>query len=103
MASKAKESMEKESGCRIAEILQYTCVVKKSRVINMPPRTVCYPIPRILKLCPGRPAVEITKFVELDAKTGEVEIPAGFSADSVKGRPWREVIRYEEEADNNTQ
>ena len=28
--------------------------------------------------CPGRPAVEITKFVELDAKTGEVGIPADF-------------------------
>lgn len=49
MASEAKESTKKQPGCRIAEVLQYTCLVKQSR-ITMPPRTICYPIPRILKL-----------------------------------------------------
>jgi len=49
MSTKEEESTEKKGGCRIAEILQYTCLVKTSRT-NMPPRTVCYPIPRILKL-----------------------------------------------------
>jgi hypothetical protein len=67
-----------------------------------------------LNRCPGRPAVEITKLVNIDEKTGEIEIPAAAryaisfrvhpfsdvhpfpygSENLPKAKPWRDVTRY---------
>ncbi|KIL62247.1 hypothetical protein M378DRAFT_59017, partial [Amanita muscaria Koide BX008] len=58
--------------CRVAEIVQYICDVKST---SSAPDIVCYPVPRLFQLCPGKPALEITKFVKIDARTGEVELP----------------------------
>lgn len=114
--------------CRIAEILQYSCDwSKEDNRIN------CLPFPRIFRMsvqfylmmptyrhshwrhsCPGRPAVEITRQVNVDIKTGEVEIPpevqyafsllvkhklilfcyGSHSQFLPKGKPWRDVVRY---------
>ncbi|KAF8952964.1 hypothetical protein BDZ97DRAFT_1680388 [Flammula alnicola] len=79
--------------CRIAEILQYTCELTTSR--KGAPTFQCFPILRILKICTGQPAVEITKFVNVNVTNGQIEIPPGFKSDSIKGRPWREVVRYD--------
>ncbi|KAF8882165.1 hypothetical protein CPB84DRAFT_1791089 [Gymnopilus junonius] len=79
--------------CAIAEILQHTCQLKTTHDGN--PLIQCFPIPRILRICPGQPAVEITKLVNIDMKNGEIEMPQVSSLDLVKGRPWREIVRYE--------
>lgn len=77
------------SKCRIAEILQYSCDWSKEdnrinclpfpRIFRMSVQTFCFKefVPLILGIpsCPGRPAVEITRQVKVDIKTGEVEIP----------------------------
>ncbi|EIM82081.1 uncharacterized protein STEHIDRAFT_124892 [Stereum hirsutum FP-91666 SS1] len=78
--------------CRIAEILQYSCDwSKKDNRIN------CLPFPRLFRICPGRPAVEITRQVRVDIKTGEVEIPPEVHQFLPKGKPWRDVVRYSQD------
>ncbi|KAF9493746.1 hypothetical protein BDN71DRAFT_1449790 [Pleurotus eryngii] len=78
--------------CRIAELLQYTCdhTVSEGR-----PLVHCFPIPRMFRLCQGKPAVEITRFVQVDLNTGEVELPPKPGKVIPEGRPWREIRRYE--------
>ena len=69
---------------------------------------------RELKLdarCPRRPAVEITRYVTIDGKTGEIEIPEGprfvrpfpndwsqgyypWNSSHPRGKPWRDVDLY---------
>ncbi|KXN84117.1 hypothetical protein AN958_00442 [Leucoagaricus sp. SymC.cos] len=66
-------TLGQDTPCRIAEIVQYSCNVERDA--NGNPQTHCFPIPRIFKLCRGRPAVEITKLVDIDLATGEVIIP----------------------------
>ncbi|KJA21556.1 hypothetical protein HYPSUDRAFT_124972, partial [Hypholoma sublateritium FD-334 SS-4] len=78
--------------CRIAEIVQHSCeVVQDSTGTNI---VECFPVLRFFQLCKGHPAVEITKFIEIDANDGGIEIPHGFRSDSIQGRPWRDVVRY---------
>ncbi|KAH9477875.1 hypothetical protein JR316_0010107 [Psilocybe cubensis] len=94
--------------CVIAEIVQHTCSLKNER--NGTPTFHCFPLPRILKLyelhhllafrssqflssCPGQPAVELTKFINIDMKSGEIDIPPNLSASSAKARAWKDVIR----------
>ncbi|KAH6909511.1 hypothetical protein BKA70DRAFT_1102380 [Coprinopsis sp. MPI-PUGE-AT-0042] len=76
--------------CRLAEVLQYMCDLEQSS--SGQPRVVCSPIPRIFKLCPNQPAVEVTRVVHVDPKSGEVDFqePAG----SIRGKPWEEIVRY---------
>jgi len=78
--------------CRIAELVQYTCELEKLE--NGRSQVHCFPIPRIFRICSGRPAVEITKLVSIDEKTGEIEIPATASETLPKAKPWRDVTRY---------
>ncbi|KAF9456870.1 hypothetical protein BDZ94DRAFT_1176770 [Collybia nuda] len=79
--------------CQIAEIVQYTCEIESNGGMN------CFPIPRIFRLCSGRPAVEITRLVNIDMETGEVEVPADPSKIIVKGKAWRDVTRYDTKSD----
>ncbi|KAJ8590382.1 hypothetical protein M405DRAFT_736951 [Rhizopogon salebrosus TDB-379] len=53
--------------------VQYTCEPEELPSGEVRPR--CFPLPRIFRICPDRPAVEITKFLKIDLKTGEIEIP----------------------------
>ncbi|KIM85816.1 hypothetical protein PILCRDRAFT_5449 [Piloderma croceum F 1598] len=80
-----------EKKCRIAEIVQYTCDSEKLSNGQIH----CFPIPRIFRICPGRPAVEITKLVNIDEKTGEIKIPVIANETLPKAKPWRDVIRYD--------
>ncbi|KAI0321413.1 hypothetical protein OF83DRAFT_311448 [Amylostereum chailletii] len=59
--------------CRIAEIVQYSCEAQMDAYGR--PQLNCFPFPRILRICEGRPAVEITRQVDIDVATGEVHIP----------------------------
>ncbi|KAF8156712.1 hypothetical protein B0H34DRAFT_750515 [Crassisporium funariophilum] len=90
-----------DSKCRIAEILQYSCELKteshSGRQISQ-----CFPITRLFKMCPGLSAVEITKLVNIDMATGEVEIPANISQNSIRARPWKEIVRYEQNDDRSS-
>jgi hypothetical protein len=72
--------------CRLTEIVQYECEFSSKQLH-------CYPIPRIFRMlhesafysvkyltetlpsCRNRPAVEITRSVNIDMNTGAVEIP----------------------------
>ncbi|OBZ78297.1 hypothetical protein A0H81_02441 [Grifola frondosa] len=55
--------------CRLAEIVQYSCDAEVTS--EGQPQLRCWPIPRIFRICPGRPAVELTRFVDVDAQTGK--------------------------------
>ncbi|KAF8526548.1 hypothetical protein BU17DRAFT_40413 [Hysterangium stoloniferum] len=85
--------MDPKSGegqeCRLYELEQFICDYDET--LNEG-RVKCYPIPRIFRLCPGRPAVEITALVEIDAKTGELTVPERLSEKLPRGKPWREII-----------
>ncbi|KNZ76937.1 hypothetical protein J132_10884 [Termitomyces sp. J132] len=91
------------SPCRIAEIVQFSC--RQHHKGND-----CYPIPRFFRICPGRPAVEITKFVDFNEATGLVQVPTSsrylifacvlnsthlLSRNiPVHAKPWRDIIRH---------
>jgi len=74
-ASAQTSGEQNDKKCQIAEILQYACEIENASG-GSPPEIHCYPIPRIFRLCPGRPAIEITRYVDTDPKTGELEISA---------------------------
>ncbi|KAL4247476.1 hypothetical protein ABKN59_007945 [Abortiporus biennis] len=75
--------------CRLAEILQYSCDVEIS---GTGPQYHCWPIPRIFRICPGRPAVEVTRYVHVNGDTGEVIVPATLNQQLPKAKQWRDVI-----------
>ncbi|KAG8781479.1 hypothetical protein FRC12_021857, partial [Ceratobasidium sp. 428] len=76
MAATEETSQDRSSlappKCRIAELEQFKC----SPVVNIDGQTRmhCMPVLRIFRICPNRPAVEITTLVNLDLSTGELEI-----------------------------
>ncbi|EPS97974.1 hypothetical protein FOMPIDRAFT_1127382 [Fomitopsis schrenkii] len=82
------------SKCRLAEIVQYKCDLDVGE--QGEPQVHCWPVPRIFRICAGRPAVELTRFVHMDLNTGEVTLPPETSQQLPKGKPWRDVIRYRE-------
>jgi len=71
--------------CRIAEVLQYDCTVKEGEK-----GPTCFPFPRVFRLCPGKPVVEITAFVDVDMNTGEVTVPDNVGDIWPKTRPFRD-------------
>ncbi|KAJ3503441.1 hypothetical protein NMY22_g18250 [Coprinellus aureogranulatus] len=78
--------------CRLAEILQYMCNLefdKKSRKQQL----VCTQVPRIFRLCPGRPAVEVTRVADINMATGEVTVSEANLA-QIKAKDWINVERY---------
>ncbi|KAG1839741.1 hypothetical protein DFJ58DRAFT_811595 [Suillus subalutaceus] len=70
-SDKVTETQRKK--CRLMEIVQYTCEPEELPSGEVRPR--CFPIPRIFRICPDRPAVELTKLIKIDLKTGEIEMP----------------------------
>ncbi|KAI0732614.1 hypothetical protein C8Q72DRAFT_773958 [Fomitopsis betulina] len=82
------------SKCRLAEIVQYKCDCDIGE--QGEPQLHCWPIPRIFRICAGRSAVELTRIVQVDMNTGEVSLPREASQQLPKGKPWRDVIRYED-------
>ncbi|KAF9812425.1 hypothetical protein IEO21_06228 [Rhodonia placenta] len=91
--SQDKASSE-QTKCRLAEIVQYKCDVEQNN--QGQPQLHCWPVPRIFRICPGRPAVEMTRYVDVDTQSGEISIPAEASQTLPKGKPWRDVRCYEE-------
>ena len=49
-----------ERACPLAELVQYHCQLQTRKV-------VCLPVERVFRMCPRRPAVEVTHLVEYDA------------------------------------
>ncbi|KAL4071265.1 hypothetical protein V8B97DRAFT_1962188 [Scleroderma yunnanense] len=87
----ASES-DKPKKCHILEIVQYSCETEENQRGQVVPH--CFPIPRLFKLCPGRPAVEITTMSKI-SETGEIEIPSD-NTELPRGKPWHEVHVYPE-------
>lgn len=95
MSARNPSDEDRDTGvkpCQIAEIVQYMCDLENLE--NGRSQVHCFPIPRIFRMsvlnshtqtllliwmnvpsCSGRPAVEITKFVNINEITGEVEVP----------------------------
>ncbi|KAK7018972.1 hypothetical protein R3P38DRAFT_2979822 [Favolaschia claudopus] len=74
MATKPNdEAAVVDAGCKIAEIMQYSCVPKRGT--DGRPTIHCVPIPRLFRICPDRPAVEVTRVLNIDDTTGYVEMP----------------------------
>ncbi|EKM75802.1 hypothetical protein AGABI1DRAFT_116134 [Agaricus bisporus var. burnettii JB137-S8] len=83
-----------EPGCRLGEIVQFVCNLEQDA--GGQPQIHCFPLPRIFKLCPGSPAVEITKLVDIDLATGEVVVPPDASSQKlVVKATWKDVHRHE--------
>ncbi|KAI0032595.1 hypothetical protein K488DRAFT_36265, partial [Vararia minispora EC-137] len=75
--------------CRVFEILQYTCPPGEDEQGR--PRFNCYPVPRIFRICEGRGAVEITRVVNLDTGSGEVDIPNDAENRLPRAKAWTDV------------
>lgn len=88
-----REDKDSAERCSLVELLQHTCPVEE---VNGVQKYVCYPIPRIFRVCvglwfiavrapdllaisrcEGKPTVELTRFVRIDMSTGQVELSRG--------------------------
>ncbi|PCH44964.1 hypothetical protein WOLCODRAFT_77530 [Wolfiporia cocos MD-104 SS10] len=96
-----EDSQAQQAKCRLAEIVQYRCDAEQTQ--RGEPQFHCWPIPRIFRICPGRPAVEMTRFIDVDMSTGEISIPPESSQTLPKGKPWRDVMRNDEELSKMSQ
>ncbi|EFI26782.1 hypothetical protein CC1G_15705 [Coprinopsis cinerea okayama7 len=56
------------------------------------PRLQCYQIPRIFRICPNKPAVEVTRFTDIHPRTGEVELER--PPESIRGKHWNDVVKF---------
>ncbi|KAI9511669.1 hypothetical protein F5148DRAFT_974863 [Russula earlei] len=84
-------STESRQECQIAEILQFSCEVQpKGRGFQ---QIHCFPVPRLLMLCQGHPAVEITRVVKMDPATGEVNVPPDILQRLPKAKEWKHATR----------
>ncbi|OAX40825.1 hypothetical protein K503DRAFT_736845 [Rhizopogon vinicolor AM-OR11-026] len=89
MLHEQSDKVTEKKKCRLLEIVQYTCEPEELPSGEVRPR--CFPLPRIFRICPGRPAVEITKLLKIDLKTGEIEIPDESSAVLPRAKHWRDI------------
>jgi len=86
--------LSEEPKCQLAEIVQYTCDIERGP--RGKPQVYCVPIPRFFRICSDRPAVEITRIVDVDTHTGVVTLPSRLSQALPKGKAWRDVVHYED-------
>ncbi|PFH50501.1 hypothetical protein AMATHDRAFT_144894, partial [Amanita thiersii Skay4041] len=77
--------------CRIAEIVQYVCNMEGGTPTS---EVVCFPVPRLFRLCPGQPAVEVTTLADINMATGEVEFSTESKQYRIKGKSWQQINRY---------
>ncbi|KAJ6590496.1 hypothetical protein DFH09DRAFT_206399 [Mycena vulgaris] len=106
-----ESASDDDSKCRIAEILQHSCVPKTNSLGH--PFVQCVPIPRLFRMyvlnpiclslpafvcslrCPEKPAVEVTRVVNIDLSTGYVKIPKSLGQILPNGKVWRDVVKFE--------
>ncbi|KAJ7871349.1 hypothetical protein B0H13DRAFT_2060633 [Mycena leptocephala] len=86
-------SADSESKCRIAEITQFSCEPKKNQWGR--PEVHCVPIPRLFRICPDRPAVEVTRVLNVDLTTGHVKVPQTLGEKLPSGKAWRDVVGHD--------
>lgn len=96
MANGFQEKPDESRKCRILEIVQYSCGTETNQRGEIVPH--CFPIPRLFKLCPGRPAVEVTTISNI-SEAGEVEVPDD-NAELPRGKLWQEVRVYDRDPEN---
>ncbi|CEL63220.1 hypothetical protein RSOLAG1IB_05262 [Rhizoctonia solani AG-1 IB] len=92
MTGETKSSTGKDQikpKCRIAELEQFKCVPVVGA--NGYTRVHCTPIPRIFRICPNRPAVEITTLVNVDPHTGEYIITSDTMNTMPRTMAWRDM------------
>ncbi|KAE9398068.1 hypothetical protein BT96DRAFT_822535 [Gymnopus androsaceus JB14] len=94
-------------GCQLAEIVQYSCELDVSQAS---PVISCVPLSRLFRMqvgisctfnpltcfdfrCPGFPAVELTKVLNVD-ENGGVETPTNMHQPS--GKAWRKIVLHDQ-------
>ncbi|EIW77159.1 hypothetical protein CONPUDRAFT_139185 [Coniophora puteana RWD-64-598 SS2] len=95
MANITKPDAVSPEKCSLVELTQYSCEPEELPNGQIRPR--CFPIPRIFRMCANRPAVEITRLVEINPNTGEVTIPGESSLNAPKGKLWKNVTTLSSE------
>ncbi|KAJ7669040.1 hypothetical protein B0H17DRAFT_949535 [Mycena rosella] len=93
MAGESPSNSNGDEKCRIAEILQHNCFPTTDRFGR--DAVHCTPIPRLFRICPNGPAVEVTRVVDIDLATGFVEIPKALGQKLPKGKAWRDVVKHD--------
>ncbi|EIW55468.1 uncharacterized protein TRAVEDRAFT_130257 [Trametes versicolor FP-101664 SS1] len=99
MASSTGKETPPSKKCRLAEIVQFKC--EPGLQADGPPQWHCLPVIRIFRICQDRPAVELTKFVDMNVETGAVQVPPQSSQVLPKAKLWRDITRYEDKAAND--
>jgi len=112
MSSNAKTDSRKENdikseGCEILEIVQFMCNFPGDKEPDRPTRSMpssnahmqCVPYPRVFRICPNRPATEITRYIDIDTETGEIDLRASSRQPLPKGKPWWDVQRHVQDHD----
>ncbi|GAW03990.1 hypothetical protein LENED_005750 [Lentinula edodes] len=94
-SSKSEPSVIGSEKCQMVEIIQYSCELERSQTEG--PVVRCFPWSRLFRICPGLPAVEMTKFLNVD-EGGVVELPADINPPS--GKPWNRVVRHDSSVDS---
>ncbi|KAH9852470.1 hypothetical protein C2E23DRAFT_825675 [Lenzites betulinus] len=92
--SEATQATVAKDKCRLAEIVQFKC--EPGQQAEGLPQWHCLPVIRLFRICQNRPAVEVTKFVDIDVETGAIQVPSQSSQMLPKGKVWRDVVRYDE-------
>ncbi|PAV19066.1 hypothetical protein PNOK_0591000 [Pyrrhoderma noxium] len=83
-ALSSSSNLEKEP-CQIIEILQHICSLENKR--GTAPEIHCFPVPRIFRLCPNQPGVEITRTVTVDSSTQDILLPPNAKHIHPNGKP----------------
>jgi len=75
-------------GCVLQELTMFECdreLAEKAGIIK------CYPIPRVFRVCPERPAIEVTSLAKFDEDTGKASLPEDHLDNLPQGRSWKEI------------
>ncbi|KAF8908428.1 hypothetical protein CPB85DRAFT_1436053 [Mucidula mucida] len=88
------ESKSGKPDCEIQELVQFACHPSKSA----PGQIDCSPVVRFFRICVGRPAVEITKFVSI-TDDGGVTVPRNIDVLIPKARSFSEIAKHETNTD----
>ncbi|CAK5272222.1 unnamed protein product [Mycena citricolor] len=78
--------------CRISEIMQYICTPQRGA---FGPSVHCTPVPRLFRICPNIPAVEVTRVLNIDLATGDVAVPKDLSSQLPTGKAWCDVVKHD--------
>ncbi|CAG7847161.1 SubName: Full=Uncharacterized protein {ECO:0000313/EMBL:CCA66734.1} [Serendipita indica DSM 11827] len=86
----AAQAVEEEHrpGCVLEQLTMFDCdrdILARTGIVK------CYPIPRVFRVCPNRPAVEVTALLEYKDASGEPTLPPDYLKRLPKGYSWDQI------------